>query len=56
MEISKKIEELDEPKIDDMMNKDDMMKNFRELPSMMNPPEEMVKSAIEEYKQKKLSL
>lgn len=26
MEISKKIEELDEPKIDDMMNKDDMMK------------------------------
>lgn len=26
MEISKKFEELDEPKIDDMMNKDDMMK------------------------------
>ena len=33
-----------------------MMKTFRELPSMMNPPEQMVKDAIEEYKQNKLSL
>ncbi len=37
-------------------SKSDMMKTFRELPSMMNPPEQMVKDAIEEYKQNKLSL
>jgi len=37
--------------------KNDMLtKTFRELPSMMNPPREMVKDSIEEYKQKKLSL
>lgn len=36
--------------------KEDMMKTFRELPSMMNPPREMVKASIEDYKQKKLSL
>lgn len=36
--------------------KEDMMKSFHELPSMMNPPEEMVRESIEDYKQKKLSL
>ena len=30
--------------------------NFRELGHMMNPPEELVKQSIEDYKQKKLSL
>mgnify|MGYP000004616040 CR=1 FL=1 len=35
--------------------KQDMMKTFRELPSMMNPPREMVKKSIDEYKYKKLS-
>ena len=32
------------------------MKTFRELGHMMNPPEELVKQSIEDYKQKKLSL
>ena len=36
--------------------KEDMMKTFRELGHMMNPPEELVKQSIEDYKQKKLSL
>jgi hypothetical protein len=33
-----------------------MQKSFRDLPSMMNPPEEMVRASIEDYKKKKLSL
>ena len=36
--------------------KEDMMKTFRELGEMMNPPQELVKQSIEDYKQKKLSL
>ena len=36
--------------------KTDMQKSFRDLPSMMNPPEEMVRASIEDYKKKKLSL
>jgi hypothetical protein len=36
--------------------KADMQKSFRDLPSMMNPPEDMVKASIEDYKKKKLSL
>ena len=35
--------------------KQDMMKTFRELPTMMNPPRELVKKSIDEYKYKKLS-